>query len=98
MINSRGATNGSEMTIEQRHKSVSLVLQESQSFITNTQCSRKPVRPFQLFLVHVWNLAGVVAIALDNLVQAALASKPNSIDLVSRMLIAAHGYHLCELK
>jgi len=46
----------------------------------------------------VWNLAVVVAIALDNLVQAALTSKPNAIDLVSWMLIAAHGHHLYKLK
>jgi len=92
------ATNGSAMITECRYKSVSLALQESNTFFTDIQCQWWPVGALQFFLVHVWNLAGVVAIALDNLVQTALISKPNAIDLVSRMLIVAHSFHLYKLK
>jgi len=80
---SRASNNSSETITEWRYKSVSLALQESQSFITNIQYSGKPVRPFQLFLVHVRDFVVVVAIALDDFIQTTLTCKPNSIDLVS---------------
>ena len=98
MADSQAVDNGNESMSVDRGSSSALCLQESNSFFTDIQCQWQPVCALQFVLAPVWNLAVVVAIALDNLVQTALMSKPNTIDLVSWMLIVADSCHLHKLK